>query len=174
MRNIGEIDEWMQAAVRYPLLNAAQEIALGHQVQRGQQPDATPREQRVGIRARNKLISSNLRLVVVCSKKYTNRLGQIRSSAVDLADLLQEGTIGLHRAAEKFDPTSGYKFSTYAYWWIRQGMGRCLQIYAQPLRISSSIEAKLIKLHGAGVPLMIRRHCACSGAAVKGSDGINA
>ena len=107
------VSDWLKAASRYPLLTAEQEIDLAHKVQRGMLDDATPAEKRIGKRAKNKMIQSNLKLVVAVAKKFIPVTRH--SSAMDLADLLQEGVMGLNRAVEKYDPCAGYKLSTYAY-----------------------------------------------------------
>jgi RNA polymerase sigma factor (sigma-70 family) len=125
-----DIGDWLAAAGRHPLLTAAEEVHLGTLVQRHQSwpggPDAAPAHvRRSGLRARDRMISANLRLVVAVAKKYSARL-QRPGVALTLADLLQEGVIGLTRGVEKFDPTKGYKFSTYSYWWVRQAIGRAL------------------------------------------------
>ncbi len=118
--------QWLRHASRVPLLTAAEEIHLGAAVQEWQQwpsgPDAAPAAvRRRGLRARERMVAANLRLVASVAQKY--RTGGARVG-LDLVDLLQEGAIGLQRGAEKFDPAKGYKFSTYAYWWIRQGIAR--------------------------------------------------
>jgi len=107
---------------RVPMLTAAEEIHLGTVVQEWLNhpggPDAAPRSlQRRGRRAKDRMITANLRLVVNVARRHG-------AKDTDLADHVQEGTIGLIRGVEKFDPTRGYKFSTYAYWWIRQAISR--------------------------------------------------
>ena len=109
---------------RVPLLTPAEEIELAHHVQSAKplqllaNDQRTPlhkRQIRMGQRARDRMMAANLRLVVSVAKKYQNQ-------GLELLDLIQEGAIGLERAVDKFDPGMGYKFSTYAYWWIRQGL----------------------------------------------------
>jgi len=133
---------------KYPLLTTAQEIELSRRVQRwlylkNQDRELTKTEQREvkgGIRAREQLIKCNLRLVVHISRRFAPR---IRSSGMDHMDLIQEGAIGLQRAAELFDGTKGYKFSTYAYWWIRQSMSRSIEMQDRVVRIPSNALEKV-------------------------------
>lgn len=115
-------------------MSPAQEITLGNQVRAWlDHPNPDKRTIRRGQRARRQLIECNLRLVVAVAKKF--RI--FSRHALEQADLLQEGTIGLARAADKFQPAKGYKFSTYAYWWIRQAIGRLLSI-SDPIKLPNT------------------------------------
>ena len=115
------LSEYLNAIGRYPLLTPEQEIQLSRQIQRsielkakeGELTSKEKREIRIGERAKEKMIKCNLRLVVNVAKKYINKL---QGGGMDLIDLIQEGNVGLNRAAEKYDGAKGYKFSTYAFW----------------------------------------------------------
>ncbi len=128
---------WINAAGRVPLLTAAEELHLGNLVQAWQcheaGPDGAPASViRRGRRARDRIVTANLRLVVAIANNC-------RNAKVRQEDLLQAGAIGLQRAAEKFDPSRGYKFSTYAYWWIKQSCYREIHGIANLIRMPSHI-----------------------------------
>ena len=142
------IGYYLSSIGRVPLLTAAEEIELAHHVQAMKEllevpeDERTPRQRhriRMGKRARDRMMAANLRLVVSVAKKYQNQ-------GLELLDLVQEGAIGLERAVDKFDPAMGYKFSTYAYWWIRQGMTRAIDNSARTIRLPIHISEKLSKM----------------------------
>ena len=147
---------------RIPLLEHDEEILLGRKVQRLMKireieaelgtstkhvvADAMKlslkelkREIRDGEKAKDKMVTANLRLVVSVAKKYTKR-------NMELLDIIQEGTIGLVRGVEKFDPGRGYKFSTYAYWWIRQGITRAIAEKSRAIRLPIHVTENLNRL----------------------------
>jgi RNA polymerase primary sigma factor len=118
---------FMHRAGRYPLLTAAEEVALAKRVERG---DAAAKE---------RMINSNLRLVISIAKRYQRK-------DMPLLDLVQEGVIGLNRAVEKFDWRKGFKFSTYATWWIRQACQRAISNQSATIRIPTHVNERRVKL----------------------------
>ncbi|HET6863759.1 MAG TPA: sigma-70 family RNA polymerase sigma factor [Candidatus Saccharimonadales bacterium] len=125
---------FMDQAGKHPLLTAVQEVALSKRIEDGD-PEA-----------KEKMINSNLRLVVSIAKRY-------RGHDVPFLDLIQEGVIGLNRAAEKFDWRKGYKFSTYATWWIRQACQRAVANQSKTIRIPVHVQERRIKLNRASAEL---------------------
>ena len=139
----GNIDQFLDEMGRTPLLTAAEEITLGTAVRTSLLPTASAGQKRAGKRAKDRMIKANLRLVVTISRKYLHRqLGQL-----EFGDLVQEGCIGLNRAVEKFNPELGYKFSTYAYWWIRQSISRAIDQTSATIRVPTSMNLVLMKLN---------------------------
>jgi len=118
---------FMHRAGRYPLLTAAEEVALAKRVERGDRE------------AKERMINSNLRLVISIAKRYQRK-------DLPLLDLVQEGVIGLNRAVEKFDWRKGFKFSTYATWWIRQACQRAISNQSATIRIPTHVNERRVKL----------------------------
>lgn len=152
--------DYLEAISRYPLLTTQQEIQLARKIAQYMElrdnPSPTLAEQRLikaGLKARATMVNCNLRLVVHIAKRYTGRI-----KSMDMLDLCQEGNIGLQRAAEKFDAARGYKFSTYAYWWIRQSLKRAIDSKERMIKIpihmidrtfkALQIETEYMKEHG--------------------------
>jgi RNA polymerase primary sigma factor len=158
-RRGGDSISWYLATIgREPLLTAAEEIELGNQVQammqlleqgepssqgeqdsEGEPASQTEKQRRIlrlGRRSKQRMMKANLRLVVSVAKKYQGR-------GLELLDLIQEGSLGLERAVEKFDPTRGYKFSTYAFWWIRQSMTRAIACQSRTIRLPVHLSERL-------------------------------
>ena len=137
---------WYLASIgREPLLTPAEEIELGNQVQammrlvESDRSDFSAQERKIikiGRRSKERMMKANLRLVVSVAKKYQGK-------GLELLDLIQEGSLGLERAVEKFDPTRGYKFSTYAFWWIRQSMTRAIACQSRTIRLPVHLSERL-------------------------------
>ncbi|WP_273420407.1 RNA polymerase sigma factor RpoD [Veillonella caviae] len=124
---------------RVPLLSADEEIVLAKQIEAGAKEDATYKEIQLSKKAKKKLVDANLRLVVSIAKRYVGR-GML------FLDLIQEGNLGLIKAVDKFDYTKGYKFSTYATWWIRQAITRAIADQARTIRIPVHMVETINKL----------------------------
>jgi RNA polymerase nonessential primary-like sigma factor len=161
----------LRAIGRIPLLTHEEEITLGRAVQALRQLNEiaeeltmrsggiTPSDEawaadagltlhqlkrrlRIGTRAKQRMVTANLRLVVTVARKYS-------SQQLELEDLIQEGNLGLIKAVDRFDPTRGYKFSTYAYWWIREGITRAIADKSRTIRLPVHIGDSLSKLRRA-------------------------
>ena len=161
---MSSLSDFLGEIGRHELLTPEQELTMGRAVQAmvelnercqqagGNGPEceyssAEKKQIKLGERAKNQMITANLRLVVNLAKRYQGK-------GLDLLDLIQEGTLGLTRAVEKYDPKRGHRFSTYAYWWIRQGLNRALSTQSRTIRIPVIINEKLTKLRAAKSRLM--------------------
>jgi len=155
-RRSGDSMTWYLASIgREPLLTPAEEIELGNQVQTMMALVEVAREDysqqelksiRIGRRAKARMMKANLRLVVSVAKKYQGK-------GMELLDLIQEGSLGLERAVEKFDPTRGYKFSTYAFWWIRQSMTRAIACQSRTIRLPVHLSERLMAIRRVSLDL---------------------
>lgn len=188
IQKVDTIKDYLKEIGRIPLLKPDEEIALGKSIQTmfkalevqqslKQKNKTVPLSKwaaQVGVtegelqkilaegkRAKEKLISANLRLVIAIAKKYLER-------GLEFSDLIQEGSLGLVRATEKFDPTKGYKFSTYAYWWIRQSITRAIAEKSRLIRLPIHITEKLNQLKKSRQELMqtLRRNPTLSELAI--------
>ena len=147
---------WYLATIgREPLLTPAEEIELGNQVQTMMRlteegdrefSDLEKKLMRIGKRSKQRMMKANLRLVVSVAKKYQGK-------GLELLDLIQEGSLGLERAVEKFDPTRGYKFSTYAFWWIRQSMTRAIACQSRTIRLPVHLSERLTAIRKVSLDL---------------------
>ena len=162
------LNRHLRAIGRIPLLNAAEEISLARRVQRGRAREAiaeelemraggkapspetwaleaglSPQELRrqlnAAARAKQRMVTANLRLVVSVAKRYANRF-------LELEDVIQEGNMGLIKAVDRYDPTRGYKFSTYAFWWIRESITRGLAKRGRAIRLPAHMIEMLNRL----------------------------
>jgi RNA polymerase sigma factor (sigma-70 family) len=129
--------DYLKSIGRVPILTPAEEVHLGTLV-RQWQDDPSPElcVSRRGRRAMERMVSANLRLVVAVVMRQNRRIQHLNH---DPLDLIQAGNLGLIRAVEKFDPSRGYKFSTYGYWWIRQSINRYLQENSSPIRLPITV-----------------------------------
>lgn len=133
------VHDYLVEMGRFPLLTKVEEIELSRIVQAGAAANSTENQKQLALRARNRFIRHNLRLVVAIAKRYLN-------NGLELEDLIQEGSTGLARAAELFDSSKGFKFSTYAYWWVRQAITRAINLLGRTIRVPIHISEKLQKI----------------------------
>ena len=120
------IKSYLKEIKNIALLTAEQEVTLARRIQKGDK------------KAREEMIRANLRLVISIAKRYTN-LG------IALSDLIEEGNIGLMRGVDKFDPQKGFRFSTYAAWWIKQGISRAINDQGKMIRVPVYLNEEIFK-----------------------------
>ena len=155
-RSSDPISWYLSTIGRVPLLTPAEEIELGNQVQAMMRLTEEERDQdysdkekktiRVGRRSKERMMKANLRLVVSVAKKYQGK-------GLELLDLIQEGSLGLERAVDKFDPTRGYKFSTYAFLWICQSMTRAIACQSRTIRLPVHLSERLTAIRKVSLEL---------------------
>ena len=145
---------WRERAGAHPLLTPEQELVLGRQVQAWQADPAAAdaRTERRGRRARDRLVAANLRLVIAVARRHQRHA----SAGCGLEDLIQGGNIGLCRAAEKFDPSRGYRFSTYAFWWISQGVRAVVDRDSRTIRMPTTFASRIHAIQTATHTLLLR------------------
>lgn len=140
---------WLNEAGRHPLLTPVEEIELGRSVRRWlDDPDPCPRTIRRGRRAKDRMVAGNLRLVANICRREMRRYPRLVGTA-DHADMLQAGAMGLLRGAEKFDPERGYKFSTFAFYWIWQAVGRWVASDCRTIRLPVAHGDQLSRIYKA-------------------------
>lgn len=138
------LGDYLKTIGRIPLLSVEEELHHGRLVRVWlDQAEPSKAVERRGRRALDRMVNANLRLVVSVVSKYRNR---IRGNCIDMMDLIQAGNLGLIRAVEKFDPSRGYRFSTYGYWWIRQAVARFIHEYNYLIRIPHSLLSLAVKM----------------------------
>jgi RNA polymerase primary sigma factor len=125
---------------QHPLLTASEEVELAGLIAAGRDPDASPDERAQAAAARERFIAGNLRLVVSIAKRY-------QAAGIPMIDLVQEGNLGLMRAVEKFDGERGFKFSTYATWWIRQAITRAIADKGRTIRVPAHVGDAMASLN---------------------------
>ena len=143
---------YLQEIGKFPLLNAQQEVALAKRIEKGRENPEDSGLVQDGIEAKNELINANLRLVVSAAKRYTGR-------GLPFQDLIQEGNKGLMKATEKYDYRKGFKFSTYATWWIRQSISRAIDDYSELIRKPVHMVEKYKKIRKARHDLTQNNGC---------------
>lgn len=149
-----------------PLLTSEEEIVLAKMVEAGMRKEATSEEKEAALDAKKELADRNLRLVVSIAKKYLGR-------GLQFLDLIQEGNLGLLKAVDKFDYTKGYKFSTYATWWIRQAITRAIADQARTIRVPVHMVETINKLNRISRQLLQENGCEATNEELAKAMGVS-